>query len=627
MQTVVASALIVASLGFEPCLKRAESPLEYILDETNRPEHKYRGVQLPESVDWRFKDGQRYATWNRNQHMPNYCGACWAMASTSALNDRIAIQYKNQFPEWDLAPQVLLDCDTSNDGCHGGDPDAAYEYMVKNGITSETCAPYEAVGHDTGRKCTAEARCKNCAPGEGCEAQFPHQVWYVTEHGAVGGETDMIAALQDGPIACGMAVNAAFEAYEGFAIINDPSNATAQMHAISVVGYGVEAGTKYWIVRNSWGTWWGNNGHFRIIRGTNNLGIESSCSWATPADKPVWVNSTSLTFQFSYTEPDAPTFDTRPSMVNELKGLIKKGMEKVHEWEDKWMHRQYMKAPGRPLQNDWNTVKPRVLTPEPHTYIDMDTLPDTFIWNNVNGTNFATLSRNQHLPQYCGSCWAFGSTSALSDRLTILRARAGLNLWPEINLSPQVLINEDGGGTCNGGDAPGVMRYIERNGIPDDTCQTYQAKNDPHGRDGSDMNICYNCVPGNTSATFTPGVCSKQDNFTLYYVSEYSGVSGVDDMKAEIYARGPISCGVDATPELEAYTGGVFSQSGKERLNHEISVIGWGVTDEGEAFWVVRNSWGTYWGEEGFFRIKMGSDNLGIEKDCTWGVPTWKKNA
>ena len=97
-------------------------------------------------------------------------------------------------------------------------------------------------------------------------------------------------------------------------------------------------------------------------------------------------------------------------------------------------------------------------------------------------------------------------------------------------------------------------------------------------------------------------------------------------MKKEIYARGPISCGVDATPQLEAYTGGVFSQKQEAPIiNHEISVIGWGVLDSGEEYWVARNSWGTYWGEEGFFRIKMYSDNLAIERDCTMGVPSFDK--
>ena len=138
------------SVGFEPCLKRSPNPKEYILDESNRPENKYTKYDLASELDWRYVDGQRYATWTRNQHIPNYCGACWAFSSTSALSDRIMIQNKNAWPEWDLAPQVLLNCETPDDGCHGGDPSNAYAYIQENGITSETCAPYQATGRDTG---------------------------------------------------------------------------------------------------------------------------------------------------------------------------------------------------------------------------------------------------------------------------------------------------------------------------------------------------------------------------------------------------------------------------------------------------------------------------------------------
>ena len=99
---------------------------------------------------------------------------------------------------------------------------------------------------------------------------------------------------QRGPIACGIAVPQALDDYTG-GIYCDDTGDMEIVHDISIVGYGEEDGQKYWLVRNSWGTHWGENGFFRVCRGTNNIAIESDCAWATPKDTwtdPVWHETT-----------------------------------------------------------------------------------------------------------------------------------------------------------------------------------------------------------------------------------------------------------------------------------------------------------------------------------------------
>jgi cathepsin X len=78
-------------------------------------------------------------------------------------------------------------------------------------------------------------------------------------------------------------VPASLETYTG-GIYDDKTGDLNIVHDISVVGYGVENGEKYWTVRNSWGANWGESGYFRVIRGVNNIAIESNCSWGVPVD-------------------------------------------------------------------------------------------------------------------------------------------------------------------------------------------------------------------------------------------------------------------------------------------------------------------------------------------------------
>jgi cathepsin X len=116
------------------------------------------------------------------------------------------------------------------------------------------------------------------------------------------------------------------------------------------------------------------------------------------------------------------------------------------------------------------------------------------------------------------------------------------------------------------------------------------------------------------------------DNPKKWFLKNFGYVAGAEKMKQEIFERGPITCGIEATKNFQQYSGGIFSQKLKfPRTNHIVSIVGWGSENSTE-FWIGRNSWGTNWGESGYFQIQMHSDNLGVETDCSYGVPSLQPN-
>ena len=509
-------------------------------------------------------DGVNYLSLARNQHIPQYCGSCWAHAATSSITDRLKYMTKNVWPEHDLAIQTILYCLETDNGCHGGLPIHIYQYANEVGIPEEGCQRYEARDNE---KCDDIHICRDCRRSEGCFPVYNYTKYYVEEYGHVDGvENIMKEIYAHGPVTCSIDVPDDLLEYKG-GIYEDKTGIAGDGHDISVVGWGEENGIPYWVVRNSWGSYWGEDGFFRIVRGKNNLGIEDGCTYAIPKiPEKMVTNSIPRGIQ------------RRQKYFPEACGIFDHKHEKSH-----------------------------IVSPLPHTYLKQEELPKEYDIRNLNGMNYATWDRNQHIPQYCGSCWAHAASAAISDRISLMRKGA----WPSVALSEQEIINCSGAGTCHGGNSDYVYEYAYKEGIPDQSCQVYEAKDN----ECIPMNRCRNCWPGQP--------CYAVEEYKRYKVGEYGVAKGVEEMKAEIFARGPLSCDMYSTQRFVDYEGGVLkAEENEDSLGgHVVEITGWGVDEDGTEYWIGRNSWGTYWGENGWFRVEMHKNAFNLEEWCTWGVP------
>jgi hypothetical protein len=155
------------------------------------------------------------------------------------------------------------------------------------------------------------------------------------------------------------------------------------------------------------------------------------------------------------------------------------------------------------------------------------------------------------------------------------------------------------------GDDKEVYAYASRHGIPVDSCNSYVA----HNQRCNHKHQCFTCDPD--------GTCTPLKHYQRLLVTQHGSVKGRAAMKAEIHARGPISCGIMATAGLDAYSGGVYAERAKDiQLNHAVTVLGWGVDDAtGAEHWIIRNSWGEPW----CARTRARARVWGASHACTRG--------
>ncbi|KAF1328296.1 Cathepsin, cysteine protease family c01a, partial [Globisporangium splendens] len=258
----------------------------------------------------------------------------------------------------------------------------------------------------------------------------------------------------------------------------------------------------------------------------------------------------------------------------------------------------------------------------------LDELPAHWDWRDFNGTGIGltTSVLNQMAPKACGSCWAFATVSALSDRIRIAKYRKYKKLGPEVILSPQVLL--DCGmrsfGSCNGGDPRYAHKWIHENGIVDLTCNPYIASHP------SWFTSSGSCAATQCRQCLLSGECRVVEDPKKYYISEYGTLNATNseefqlEAMNEIYHRGPIVVSMySLTPEYRNHKGGSILRDSTKYpgTTHVVSLVGWGTDDSGVKYWIVRNSDGTGFGDEGFFLAERGVNIYNIETHGAWAVP------
>ena len=206
---------------------------------------------LPDSIDWRTK-GAVTSVKDQGQ-----CGSCWTFSSTGAAEGAWAIS-KGQLI--DLSEQQLVDCATGinygSHGCSGGQMEGAFKYLIEHGQCTLASYPYTAKDGSC-HSCSAVVHFSSCSDVK------PND------------QLSLKAAVSIQPIAIAIEADTRYFQSYSSGVLTSSSCGTQLDHGVLIVGYGVENGQKYWLVKNSWSASWGENGYVKIARSdsTNDAGI------------------------------------------------------------------------------------------------------------------------------------------------------------------------------------------------------------------------------------------------------------------------------------------------------------------------------------------------------------------
>lgn len=223
------------------------------------------------------------------------CGSCWAFGSTASFESRACIATGKDIK---YSPEDTAFCSNAGYGCQGGN--SAWNWFSSTGVVTggdytdigsgDTCYPYSLApcahhvpATEKYPACPSSEypspSCKRSCTESGYSKSYSSDKVRATSARSIRGETNIMQELvTNGPMYVAFSVYSDFPTYKSGVYTKTSGSSYLGGHAVTLVGYGEENGQKYWKIKNSWNEAWGDNGHFKILRGADECGIEDSVS-------------------------------------------------------------------------------------------------------------------------------------------------------------------------------------------------------------------------------------------------------------------------------------------------------------------------------------------------------------